>query len=144
MCIIKVPLGPFSVILRCLRVPLGAFESDKERWRTVGFADRAFKRWKRPLVRGAPGSFFGGSPRRCGSASVVQRPRGTGKPCDVRNSARARAWWEVGAGRLDGFGEVGAGRLDGFGEGGGGAGWGWMVLRGMVWEWMVFKKKRSC
>jgi hypothetical protein len=44
---------------------------------------------------------------------------------------------EVGAGRLDGFGEVGAGRLDGFAGGGGG---GWMVLRGMVWEWMVEKK----
>ncbi len=41
----------------------------------------------------------------------------------------------MGTGRFDGFGEVGAGRLDGFGEGGGG---GWMVLRGLVWEWMVF------
>jgi hypothetical protein len=40
--VLEVLLGPFWVVLRCLRVPLGDFESEKERCRTVGFADRPF------------------------------------------------------------------------------------------------------
>ena len=75
---------------------------------------------KRPLVKGSPGSFLGGSPRRCGSAprrrgsaSVVQRPRGSQQEKMRRNSsARARdgrgGWfWGRGGGRMvlagDGF-----------------------------------------
>ncbi len=45
--VFEVPLGLFS-LRRCLRVPLGDFESERERFRTVGFADRAFKRGKGP------------------------------------------------------------------------------------------------
>jgi hypothetical protein len=79
---------------------------------------------KGALIEGLLGAFWG-APRRCGSASVVQRPRGTGPHTKVRNSARARVM-----------------------EGGGGAvGWFWrgrgggesVVLRGMVWEWMVLR-----
>jgi hypothetical protein len=66
-------------------------------------------------VKGSPGSLLGGSPRRCGSASVVQRPRGTGTGSDVRNSARARVMG-------------GGGGAVGWFWGGGGRG-GWMVLR---------------
>ena len=92
-------------------------------------------------MKGSPGSFLVGSPRRCGSAprrrgsaSVVQRPRGTGTRSDVRNSARARVmgggggavgwFWGGGGGAVGWFwgggGEVGwfcggrGGRLDGF------------------------------
>jgi hypothetical protein len=64
-------------------------------------------------VKGAPGSFLGGAPRRCGSASVVQRPRGSGADRQSRNScARARdggGGWFGGClvgGRWGGGGEV--------------------------------------
>jgi hypothetical protein len=45
---------------------------------------------KKALGERVPWELFGGSPRRCGSASVVQRPRGTGERSEVRNPARAR------------------------------------------------------
>jgi hypothetical protein len=68
---------------------------------------------ERALGERGPWELFGGVPRRCGSASVVQRPRGSRRQKMRRNSsARAR----------DGRGG------DGFG-GGGGEGW---FLRGMV------------
>ncbi len=104
MCLMNVPLGPFCVVLRP---------------------------GKRPLVRGVPWELFGGSPRRCGSASVVQRPRGTGEPCDVRNSAR---------GRVIGGGGGAVGWFCGRWGGGGG----WMVLReGGGGRWFKKKKKKK-
>ena len=89
-------------------------------------------------MKGAPGSFLGGAPRRCGSASVVQRPRGSGGPRKSRNScARAR----------DGGGGWFSGCLVGgrWGEGGGEVRWfcgdGFeMVVRGcVVFERVVFE-----
>ncbi len=68
-------------------------------------------------MKGAPGSFLGGSPRRCGSASVVQRPRGTGERFDVRNPASARVIGGGGGGEWMVLGKVGGMVL---GEGGGG------------------------
>ncbi len=51
---------------------------------------------ERDPSQGAPGSFLG-APRRCGSASVVQRPRGSQQEKMRRNSsARARDWKGVG------------------------------------------------
>ncbi len=79
-----------------------------------------------------PWELFGGEPRRCGSASVVQRPRGSGADRQSRNScARARdggggmvcgvfGWWEVGGG---------GGEVRWFWGVGGREGW---FLRGMV------------
>ena len=53
-----------------------------------------------PLFGGAPPGFVGSAPqqRRRGSASVAQRPRGTGTHRKVRNSARARGEREGGGG----------------------------------------------
>ena len=63
-------------------------------------------------MRGAPGSLLGGAPRRCGSASVVQRPRGSQRK-KMRHNSSARA--------RDGRGGMVLGE--------GGDGW---FLRGMV------------
>jgi hypothetical protein len=82
-------------------------------------------------VKGAPGSFLGGAPRRCGSASVVQRPRGSRGSRKSRNSsARARDWrggdglrgvWLVGGGGRGGgemvLGSGGEGRMVFAGDG---------------------------
>jgi hypothetical protein len=65
-------------------------------------------------VKGGPWEPFGGAPRRCGSASVVQRPRGSQRK-KMRHNSSARA--------RDGRGG------DGFGEGGGKDGFcgGWFL-----------------
>ena len=93
---------------------------------------------EKALGERGPWELFGGAPRRCGSASVVQRPRGSGGPRKSRNScARARdggggmvcgvfGWWEVGGGG----GEVRWFCGDGFE----------MVVRGcVVFERVVFE-----
>ena len=74
-------------------------------------------------MKGSPGSFLGGSPRRCGSASVVQRPRGTGTRSDVRNSARARVMGGGGRGGWMVLGRWGRGGWMVLGKGGGEVGW---------------------
>ena len=93
---------------------------------------------EKALGERGPWELFGGAPRRCGSASVVQRPRGSGGPRKSRNSfARARdgrgGGWFAGClvgGRWGEGGEVRWFCGDGFE----------MVVRGcVVFERVVFE-----
>ena len=95
---------------------------------------------KGALIEGLLGAFWG-APRRCGSASVVQRPRGPGKCSEVRNPARARVIGVGGRGGLMVLGRWGAGQVDGFGEGGGGGGR-WFC--GIWVDGFFFKGVASC